>query len=61
MDKRSHIIRDDLPRRFKEMLDKHVADQVGNNGLDRNREPFTAEEIAIANHIGIPQQEGRKG
>ncbi|OGG73254.1 hypothetical protein A3A38_03955 [Candidatus Kaiserbacteria bacterium RIFCSPLOWO2_01_FULL_53_17] len=57
-DRRSNIIRDDLPRHTKVRLEKYAADKVGNNGLDRNREPFTEEEIAIANRIGTPQHEG---
>ena len=58
MKEKSGIIRDTpRDRRLLEKLDASVADKVGNNGLDRNREPFTDEEIAIANRIGTPEQE----
>lgn len=52
-DTESRIIDDETPGMRRADRIKINPESIGNGGLDRDRDAFTAEEIAIAEKIGL--------
>ncbi len=54
-DTKSCVIDDETPATRAADKNRTFAESVGQGGLDRDRDPFTKEEIAIAEKIGLGQ------